>query len=284
MIERVGGANARARMGMGLLDDDFLSDSTCLNALTMTELQARVPYVPSLEAVLNQARKFNQSEGPLSGLLIVELKAAAPLCDAQDTQERAIVSAVVRVVKRMRMTQQVMFTSLSPALLLLASEQAPEIVRILSVSGVQFLTAKEAGAYFDLPVAIIHKTPNLGLQWAEIGWLYRLPGYASVEQLLATALAVSARVVEADLALLHPHQPDAAKTVVAALHAFGLKVFGWTVTEPFEWFFLEGIGVDGIYVNDVPFGVAPRHRFPDRGLRGIVGGRNIRRSDPLTEE
>ena len=68
--------------------DDFLSDFTCLNALTMAELQARVPYVPSLQAVLNQARKFNQSSGPLRGLLIVELKAAAPLCDPLDTHRR----------------------------------------------------------------------------------------------------------------------------------------------------------------------------------------------------
>src|SRR5215470_2159006 len=46
--------------------DDFLADLTCLNSLTMAELQARVPYIPSLQAVLNQARKFNSTE-PLSG-------------------------------------------------------------------------------------------------------------------------------------------------------------------------------------------------------------------------
>jgi len=55
---------------------------------------------------------------------IVELKAAAPLCDPDDTQEHAIVSAVTSVIRRMGMTSQVMLTSFSPALLYLADAEA----------------------------------------------------------------------------------------------------------------------------------------------------------------
>lgn len=61
--------------------DDYLPDLACLKDLTLAELQARLPFVPSLQAVLNQARKFNERSGPLRGLIIVELKAAAPFCD-----------------------------------------------------------------------------------------------------------------------------------------------------------------------------------------------------------
>src|SRR5438552_2673210 len=35
--------------------NDFFADGTCLNALTLTEIQARAPYVPSLEDVLVSA-------------------------------------------------------------------------------------------------------------------------------------------------------------------------------------------------------------------------------------
>src|SRR5262245_25682183 len=72
--------------------DDFLPDFTCLNTLTLRELQARLPHVPTLTAVLNQARTFNEDprrgDGLPRGLLIVELKAAAPLCDPHDTREQ----------------------------------------------------------------------------------------------------------------------------------------------------------------------------------------------------
>jgi glycerophosphoryl diester phosphodiesterase len=237
--------------------DDFLADLTCLNALTMVQLQARVPYIPSLEAILNQARKFNSTE-PLSGLLLVELKPLSPLCDPNDTQERAIVSAVVGAVRRMGMTSQVMFTSFSPALILLASEEAPEIARDLSVSGLQFLTAEEVEAALDLPVTPINKKLSVGLQWAEIGHVFRLPHYDSVNQLLATAATTRVRVVEGDLLMWQL----AGAPLANAAHAFGLKVLGFTATKPAEWFFLQSLGLDGIYADDVPFGVAHEAPIP----------------------
>ncbi len=241
---------------VAVFHDDFLSDFTCLNRLTLSELQERLPFVPSLHAVLNQARKFNQSAGPLRGLMIVELKAASPLCDPDDTQEDVIVSAVTAVIRRMGMTNQVMLTSFSPALIYLAATEAPEITRILSISGLQFLTPAEIEALLGLPVALIEKRLGLGLQWAEIGPIFRLPGYRSVAEVLSTAAITRVRVVEADLFFLS----SAGAPFVDALHGFGLKALGFTATNPAEWFFLQSLGLDGVYTDDIPFGV--EHQAP----------------------
>ncbi|PWU24898.1 MAG: hypothetical protein C5B48_04035 [Candidatus Rokuibacteriota bacterium] len=242
--------------GVAVFHDDFLPDLTCLNQLTLAELQSRQPEVPSLEAVLNQARKFNQPAGPLSGLLIVELKAAAPLCDPADTQEHLIVSTVAGVIRHMGMTRQVLLTSFSPALLYLAAAEAPEIPRILSISGLQFLTAEEVQQRLGLSVKLIDKQLDLGLQWAEIGTVFRLPGYRSVAEVLSTAGITAVRVVEADLFFLG----SAGAAFVDVLHGVGLKALGFTATTPAEWFFLQSIGLDGIYTNDIPFGV--QHEAP----------------------
>jgi glycerophosphoryl diester phosphodiesterase len=243
---------------IAVFHDDFLPDFTCLNTLTLAELQHRVPWVPSLQAVLNQARRFNQASGPLRGLLIVELKAAAPLCDPDDTQEQAIVTAVTQIIRRLEMSRQVMLTSLSPALLYLAQAQAPEITRILTVSGLQFFTAAEIEAALHLPVRPIDKVLGLGLQWADVGPLYRLPGYRSPGEILATAAITGARVVEADLLLLGM----VGAPFVEAVHAVGLRALGFTATTPAEWLFLQSLGLDGIYTNDVPFGLTHEAPIP----------------------
>lgn len=236
--------------------DDFLDDSTCLNTLLFHELQERLPFVPSLEAVLDEARTFNERSDSLSGLVIVELKAAAPLCDPDDTQDHAIVRAVSRVIRHARMTHQAMFASFSPALLFLASEHAPEIARDLSIGGLQFLAAPELEKLFGYPLTLITKRLDLGLQWAEIGPIIRLPGYRSIDEVISTALLVRAQVVEADLLFLH----WAGAPFVDGVHAFGLKALGFTATDPIEWFFLESLGLDGIYTDDVAFGV--EHQAP----------------------
>ena len=238
--------------------DDFLDDLTCLNTLTLHQLRRRGHSVDTLSEILDVARERNQRPGAFSGLVIVELKAAAPLCDPHDTQERAIVSAVVKVVRAARMTKQVLFVSFSPALLQLAATTAPEIVRGLSISGLQFLSAPEVEALLGLPVTRIQKHPDFGLPWAEIGVVYRLPGYPSVNDVIATAATVGARLVEADLFFLS----RAGAPFVQTLHGLGFKVLGFTVNDEAEWRFLESLGVDGIYTNDVPLGVQLQAPLP----------------------
>ena len=243
---------------VAVFHDDFLADFTCINQLTLAELRDREPQIPSLADVLEQARQFGRQSGPLRGLVIVELKAAAPLCDPDDGQEPAIVATVVGVIREMDMAKQTMLASLSPALLYLAAAEAPEITRVLTVSGLQFLTGLEVEAIFGVPVRAIDKGLDLGLRWGEVGLLFRLPGYQSVAEVLSTAAVIGARVVEADLFLLS----SAGKPFVEALQGFGLKVFGFTANDAEDWFLLESLGVDGIYVNDVPFGVAHQAPMP----------------------
>lgn len=244
---------------VAVLHDDLLHDGTCINHMTLSEVQARLPYVPSLQAVLNQARHFNEDGSPPRGLVIVELKAAAPACDPADTQEPAIVSHVTAAVRRMGMADQVLFASLSPALLFLAAEQAPDITRILTVMGLQLLDAETiTRIFFPLQVTPIAKRLDLGLQWAEIGPFFRLPGYGSVAELMSTAAVVGAAVVEGDLALLE----STGALLVPTLHGLGFKVFGFTANTADEWAFLEALGVDGIYTNDIPLGVRSQPHIP----------------------
>ncbi len=244
---------------VAVFHEDVLPDGTCVNRLTLAEVQTRLEYVPALEDVLHEARRFNQASGPLQGLMIVELKAATPRCDPDDTQDLATVVGVTRVIRRLRMTDQVMVTSLSPALLFLASRHAREIERILSVSGLQFLTKEQIESRMPgVTVTLIDKDLDLGLQWAEIDDVVRLPGYRSVSELIETAILTRAAVVEADLLLLGM----AGAPLVEVLRAVGLKVFGFTANDENDWIFLQSLDVDGIYTNDVPLGVTEQALIP----------------------
>jgi glycerophosphoryl diester phosphodiesterase len=185
---------------LAVLHDDFLSDFTCIHSLTIDQLQARLPYVPELHQILHVAREFNERSGEdLGGILIVELKAFSPHCDPADELEQAVVTAAVNEVRKAHMAKQVMFDSFSPALLELAAQTGTEIPRELDISGLQLLTPAEIEAITGLRVTIISKKNSLGLMWADIGPVYRLPGYASPGQFLATGLGVAVRVVGGEL-------------------------------------------------------------------------------------
>src|SRR5262245_26655417 len=231
--------------------DDLLPDLTCVNHLTLAEIQARVPHIPTLQALLDEAKRFNQASGPLRGIVMVELKAPAPLCDRDDTRSRRLVPATVAAIRAAGMMEQVLFTSFSPTLLFHASLVAPRIPRILSINGLQFLTPEEAAKASHLEVTLIDKHPSFGLQWAELGDLFRLPGYRSTGELLWTALITRVSAVEADDQMLRA----AGAPFVRLLHAFGFKVFGFTANDAAVWHALESLGVDGIYVNDVALGI-----------------------------
>ena len=176
---------------LAVFHDDFLTDFTCIHSLTLDQLQQRLPYVPELRQVINVAREFNNRSGDdLGGILIVELKAFSPHCDPADQFEQPLVSAAVSEVRKTNMTDKVIFDSFSPALLYLAAQAAPGIPRELDISGLQLLTPAQIEAITGLPVTIINKNISLGLTWAEIGQVFRLPGYASPQQFLATGMAL----------------------------------------------------------------------------------------------
>jgi glycerophosphoryl diester phosphodiesterase len=251
---------------LAVFHDDFLSDFTCIHSLTLDQLQQRLPYVPELRQVINVAREFNNRSGDdLGGILIVELKAFSPHCDPADQFEQPLVSAAVSEVRKTQMTDKVIFDSFSPALLYLAAQAAPGIPRELDISGLQLLTPAQIEAITGLPVTIINKKISLGLTWAEIGQVFRLPGYASPQQFLATGMALQVRIVGGEMDFFGPaeqQQPGSGAAFVAAAHSLGLRVFADPANTPADWNFFASLGVDAIY-STIPMGVQLQPAIPE---------------------
>jgi len=243
---------------LAVFHDDFLSDFTCIHALTLDQLQARLPYVPELRQIINVAREFNNRAGAgLGGILIVELKAFSPHCDPGDDFEQPLVSAAVNEVRRAQFADRVMFDSFSPALLYLAQQIAPEIPRELDLDGLQLLTPAQVQAVTGLPVTVINKKISLGLTWAEIGPIYRLPGYASPVQFLITGLVAGVRAIGGEMDFLgaaEQQQPGSGAEFVAAAHSLGMRAFADPANTPADWNFFASLGVDAIY-STIPMGV-----------------------------
>jgi len=252
---------------LAVFHDDFLSDFTCIHSLTLDQLQQRLPFVPELLQVINVAREFNNRAGDdLGGILIVELKAFSPHCDLADEFEQALVSAAVDEVNKANMADRIIFDSFSPALLYLAAQAAPEIPRELDLDGLQLLSPAQIQAITGLPVTIINKKISLGLTWAEIGAVFRLPGYASAQQFLATGIVIQARIVGGEMDFFGPaeqQQPGSGAAFVAAAHSLGLRVFADPANTESDWNFFASLGVDAIY-STIPMGVNLQPPIPDR--------------------
>ncbi len=252
---------------LAVFHNDYLSDFTCIDSLTMDQVQARLPFVPELHQVLAVARQFNRSAGnALGGILVVELKALSPRCDPGDNLEQTIVSTAVAEIDQAKMDDQVMFDSFSPALLLLASQTAPAIPRELDITELQLLTPAQVERVTGLPVTIMtNKKNSLGLQWAEIGQVFRLPGYSSPQQFLATGIATQVRVVGGEMDFFGPaeqQQPGNGAAFVAGAHSLGFRVFADPAQTAADWNFFAGLGVDAIYSN-IPLGVQLQPAIPN---------------------
>lgn len=252
---------------LAVFHDDFLSDFTCIHSLTLDQLQQRLPYVPELRQVINVAREFNNRAGDdLGGILIIELKAFSPHCDPTDKFEQALMTAVVGEVNQAGMADRVIFDSFSPALLYLAAKAAPKIPRELDFDGLQLLTPAQIQAVTGLPVTIINKRISLGLQWAEIGPVFRLPGYASVQQFLVTGIVLRARIVGGEMDFFGPaeqQQPGSGAAFVAAAHSLGLRVFADPANTEADWSFFAPMGFEAIY-STIPMGLNLQPPIPDR--------------------
>ena len=246
--------------------DDFLEDFTCLNTLTRRELDRRAAHIPSLQAVLQTALRYNRrNPGRLSGLLTVDLKPPSPLCDPGDRNEAAIVEAVVRIIRQMGATDLVYFNSMSPVMLSLARDLAPEIPRQLTLLFLQLLSPEEVEAALGLPVVEIDKNPDFGLRWAEIGPIHRLPGYDSPMQAIQTAHAVGARIISLDLLLLgylEQSNPGSGAALVQGTKATGLRVFSGDVATEEDWWLGAALGAEALYADDVPLAVSLQPALP----------------------
>lgn len=241
--------------------DDFLEDFTCIRSLTRKELEDRAPHIPSFQAVLQTAARFNRrNPDRLTGLLTVDLKSSSPHCDPEDAVEKdgTFVSNVIGVVRRLNATDLVYFNSMSPVLLGQARDLAPEIPRQLTLIVLQFLSAEQVEAALGLPVTLIDKEPDYGLQWVEVGPAFRVPGYASVEQAIATAFATEAEIVSYDLQLLGQLEQAAAGSagqLVQSTLDLGFRVFAGDVSEAAHWHFGAALGVGALYADNVPLAV-----------------------------
>lgn len=251
---------------LAVFHDDFLGDFTCIHSLTLDQLQAHLPYVPELRQIINVAREFNNRAGAgLGGILIVELKAFSPHCDPGDNFEHPLVTAAVNEIEQAQFADRVMFDSFSPALLYLAQQAAPEIPRELDLDGLQLLTPGQVQAVTGLPVTVISKKISLGLTWAEIGPIYRLPGYASPGQFLITGLVTSVRVVGGEMDFFgaaEQQQPGSGAEFVAAAHSLGMRAFADPANTPADWNFFASLGVDAIY-STIPMGVQLQPAIPE---------------------
>ena len=251
---------------LAVFHDDFLSDFTCIHSLTLDQLQQRLPYVPELRQVIDVAREFNERSGDdLGGILIVELKAFSPHCDPADQFEQPLVSAAVSEVRQTKMTDKVIFDSFSPALLYLAAQVAPGIPRELDISGLQLLTPAEITAITGLPVTTIQKNISLGLSWADIGQVFRLPGYASPQQFLGTGIALKVRIVGGEMDFFGPAEqqhPGSGTAFVQAAHSLGLRAFADPANTPDDWSFFASLGVDAIY-STIPMGLQLQPAIPE---------------------
>jgi glycerophosphoryl diester phosphodiesterase len=248
--------------------------------LTYDELKQRLPDVPTLKKLLQTAKKFSKKsehkfrkrEGhkyakkhddsddreDISGLVNIEVKTPAPLCDPYDNTEQNLVAAVLHAVNKTKSTQQVVIEAFSPALMAMFAAEAPKVARNFSINILQLLTPEEVEAITGLPVTLIDKNAGFGLQWAETGVFFRLPGYNSFEQYLNVALATGARLVTLDKLIfgqMEQLQPGSSALLIDQLHLLGLNVTTYTVDTEAEWLFMTAIGVDAIYTNDIPMGL-----------------------------
>ncbi len=233
-------------------DFDFLPDYSCINSYTLAELQAKLPYVPTLEQVLDVARDRH-------GLMIIELKTPSPLCDPGDSTEQALVSRVVQAIDTERMGEKVIFDGFSPALLYIAKQLAPRIPRELDMDLLQLMKPAQVQANTGLTVTQITKADGLGLQWADVGPIYRLPGYTSVSQFFWAAKAVDAALVGVEqdfIGYSEQSQPGSVAQFVGAAHALGFKAVADPAKTAAEFAGFAAFGFDAAYCDDIPGSLA----------------------------
>ena len=238
-----------------VMHDDYLSDFTCVNSLSYDELKLRAPYVPKLSKVLKIASKYARHSEHLSGLVNIEVKSAAPFCDVNDTAELALATSVIKAVKRSKMQKQVILESFSPALLRLFKTKVPNIKRNLTLNALQLLSPETVEVVTGQPVVLIDKNAGFGLQWAEIGALFRLPGYRSIEEYIAVANHLSTRFLTMDKLIFYQAeqmQQGSASYLVNQAHEYGFEVLSYTVDTLEEWQLMESFHIDGIITNNIP--------------------------------
>lgn len=234
--------------------DDFLADYTCINTLTYSELTELHAHIPKLKEVLRKSKKWAKHSPQLSGLVNIEIKPPSPLCDPDDSTEIALVEAVHKAISRSKTHEQVIIESFSPSIIKISELRLPEVKHNISTSAVQYLSREQVAAYTGLTVTDIDKDAQLNLQWFEIGPIYRLPGYTSIDEFVYVNVASNSTFITLDINLLKQIEaqlPGAASGLVGQLKQMGFVTTAFTVNTQDEWAFLTSVGIDGIFINNV---------------------------------
>lgn len=266
------------------LHDDFLEDGyfTCVNSLDFEELKDRLENVSSLRHILQTSRTYSSerdSDRP-SGQVVVEIKTPSPLCDPTNITIPSLVDAVLGDIAFTRMKDQVTIESYSPEILALVRERNPGIPRMLAVDSMQLAHPDEI-RYLGYLVNDLGTGP-FGLPWGEIGvrveigegqfveiFFYRLPGYYTgpagegevIANYIYTLMGTESRSASIDKFILlqtmrYDPSGTLARTIVESLHQAASDVLVFTVDPVTEWSLFSSFGVDGMYVDDIPEGVA----------------------------
>lgn len=234
-----------------------LADGTCINTLSLQQLRLSANQIPTLKRVLEVAGRFSyQQQGPV-GILDIEISPVAANCPTDELLESDLVKAVVSDIEHADMVKQVLIESLSPTILGLVADSAPDVARVLSVNSLQFLTLEQLETTSSWEVSEIEKDEGFGLQWVNSSEQLLLPSYDSIEQFTRTALALDSTAVNVDIEVLQQAElssPGSANLVVSDLKFFGLMVWGFAADQA-DWALLRGLGVEGIVVDDVRLGV-----------------------------
>lgn len=243
------------------LHDDFLDDYTCVNQLTFAELRQRFQQASKLKHILKVARSFSvkiNNDRP-SGQVILEIKTPAPLCDTDDTTVPALVAATLAAVNQTKMQQQVLIESFSPEVVAMAKASQPLIPRVLSFSLLQALTPEQLESITGLPVTLLDKNVGFGLQWVEVGPVFRAPIYESVYEYMNTLVSLESRAASLDKDVLLQMEAMAAGSaalLISQLHNIDIISLVYTVNDEQQWLFLASLGVDGFYTDEVLMGLS----------------------------
>ena len=135
----------------------------------------------------------------------------------------------------------------------------PSIPRALSFSILQGLTPAQIGAVTGLPVTLLDKNVGFGLQWVEVGPLYRVPVYESIYEYLATLVALESRAATLDkdvLLQMEAISAGSAALFISQLNDIDISSLVYTVNDESTWLLLGAIGVSGFYTDDVLMGLS----------------------------
>jgi len=261
---------------VALHDDYFgdLSNYVCVNVLTYDQLKEIFHHVPTLKKVLRTAKKFARKSETVSGLVNIEVKTPAPICDPLDYTEMMLVHSVIDAVNKTQTHEQVIIEAVSPALMGMFMTEAPELKRNYSANALQFMTPSMIEATTGLHVELIDKQAGFGLQWAEVGPefgpiflpVFRLPGYvdlvtglADINGFIQVAAFTGSQIITFDKLILQQMEatiPGSAQLLIHSLHQNNFTVTVYTIDNAIEWTWFATLGVDAIYTNEISLGLS----------------------------